>query len=351
MKIETSTATCPAGTIKLYTLTNSRGATVTLSSLGAGIVSLTAPDASGSMADVVLGYQSPASYLHDGPCAGKIPGRYANRIARGTFTLRGKEYHLEVNNGPNALHGGTDGFQNKLWDSAVTPSGDGVEFTLFSPDGDGGYPGNLNVKAVYTWSDDCTLTLHLTATTDAPTVINLTNHSYFNLDGEDAGSVLGHELKLSASSFLVADLNLLPTGEIDPVEGTPMDFLDFHALDSRIDADFPALKNAKGYDTCFAAEGYAMEPRKMRTLAVLRSPRSRRTLTVMSTQPGIQVYTGNWLAEGPESISGHEYADYAGVALECQHFPDSPNHPEFPTTELLPGEEYDETIIFKFATY
>ncbi|MDE6484482.1 MAG: galactose mutarotase [Duncaniella sp.] len=350
MKLETSTATCPAGTIKLFTLTNSRGASVTLSSLGAGIITLNVPDADGKLADVVLGYQSPASYLHDGPCCGKIPGRYANRIGHGTFTLQGKEYHLEVNNGPNALHGGTDGFQNRLWDAAAV-SDNSVEFTLFSPDGDGGYPGNLTVKATYTWSDDCTLTLRLTATTDAPTVLNLTNHAYFNLDGEHSGSVLGHELKLSAPSYLVTDVNLLPTGEIDPVEGTPMDFLDFHTLGSRMDADFPALKNAKGYDACFAAEGYAMAPDKMRTLAVLRSPASRRMLTVESTQPGIQVYTGNWLAEGPESISGNEYPDYSGVALECQHFPDSPNHPEFPTTELLPGGKYDETIIFKFATY
>lgn len=350
MKLETSTAACPAGTIKLFTLTNSCGASVTLSSLGAGIVSIIVPDVSGTLADVVLGYRSPASYLHDGPCAGKIPGRYANRIGGGTFTLRGKEYHLEINNGPNALHGGTDGFQNRLWNAEATPDGT-VVFTLDSPDGDGGYPGNLKVKAVYTWSDDCTLSLRITATTDAPTVVNLTNHAYFNLDGEDAGSVLGHELKLSAPSYLVADVNLLPTGEIDPVEGTPMDFLDYHTLGSRIDADFPALKNAKGYDTCFAADGYAMAPGKMRTMAVLRSPRSRRMLTVESTQPGIQVYTGNWLAECPESISGHEYTDYCGVALECQHFPDSPNHPEFPSTELLPGGEYDEKIVFKFATY
>ncbi|MBD5345052.1 MAG: galactose mutarotase [Bacteroides sp.] len=350
MKIETSTASCPAGTIKLFTITNASGASVTLSSLGAGIVSLTAPDAEGKLADVVLGYKDPASYLNDGPCAGKIPGRYANRIGHGTFSLRGKEYHLEINNGPNALHGGTDGFQNRLWDAAAV-SDDTVEFTLHSPDGDAGYSGNLMVKASYKWTDDCTLTLNITATTDAPTVVNLTNHAYFNLDGEDAGSVLGHELKLSAPSYLVADVNLLPTGELDPVEGTPMDFLDFNTLGSRINADFPALKFGKGYDTCFAAEDYATEPHKMRTLAMLRSPRSRRTLTVESTQPGIQVYTGNWLSGCPESISGHAYSDYDGVALECQHFPDSPNHPEFPTTELLPDGKYDETIIFKFATY
>ena len=350
MKIETSTAACSAGTITLFTLTNSRGASVTLSSLGAGIVAVNVPDAGGALADVVLGYKNPASYLADGPCCGKIPGRYANRIGNGTFTLRGKEYHLEVNNGPNALHGGSDGFQNRLWQAREFPDGS-VEFSLLSPDGDAGYPGNLSVKAVYTWTDDCRLTLHITATTDAPTVVNLTNHAYFNLDGEDSGSVLEHELKLSAPSYLVADVNLLPTGELDPVEGTPMDFLDFRVIGSRIGADFPALKFAKGYDTCFAAEGYAMNPSEMRELAVLRSPRSRRRLTVSSTQPGIQVYTGNWLAGAPESISGHEYSDYDGVALEWQHFPDSPNHPEFPSTELLPGQEYDETIIFQFDTY
>lgn len=348
MKIQSSQAESAKGKISLFTITNSKGASVTLSALGAGINSIRVPDANGKMADVVLGYRNAADYLYDGPCAGKIPGRYANRIAGGVFTLRGVTYNLAVNNGPNALHGGNDGFQNRLW-TGTAIGDDTVEFTYFSADGEEGYPGNLTVKARYTFNDNCELRLRLTATTDAPTVINLTNHAYFNLDGEDSGSVLDHELKLAAAGFLPTDETLVPTGETDPVENTPMDFLDFKPIGRDINADFTPLKFAKGYDQCFVIEGYRSGV--LHDVAWLRSPRSRRQLTVATTQPGIQVYTGNWLKGCPESISGHEYADYDGVALECQHYPDSPNRPQFPTTELLPGEKYDQIIIFKFSTY
>lgn len=346
MNIQISKANSPAGEITLYTLTNATGASVTLSSLGAGIVSVVVPDKNGKMADVALGYKDPASYLADGPCAGKIPGRFANRIARGRFTLDGKEFTLAVNNGPNALHGGPTGFMNRIWKSAA--NGDSVTFTYRAADGEEGYPGNLDVTATYTWSEDNGLTLRLTAETDAPTVINLTNHAYFNLDGENAGSVLDHELRLNAANYLPTDDTQIPTGELAAVAGTPMDFTAFKAIGRDINEDFHPLKVGKGYDHCWVRDGYVKGA--VGEAAVLRSSKSGRELRISTSQPGMQVYTGNWLAGCPESISGGTYNDYDGVAIECQNFPDAPNHPEFPTSRLNPDEKYNETIIFKFTT-
>ncbi len=228
------------GEITLYTLTNASGASVTLSTLGAGIVAVNVPDANGKMDDVCLGYANPADYLADGPCAGKVPGRYANRIARGHFTLDGQEYSLAINNGPNALHGGPTGFMNRIWDAEEI--GSGVRFTYHAPDGEEGYPGALTAVATYTWSDDNTLRLRLEADTDAPTVVNLTNHAYWNLDGHDSGSVLEHGMQMNCSRFLPTDDTLIPTGEIAPVAGTPMDFTVEKKLVRDIKADFPSLK-------------------------------------------------------------------------------------------------------------
>ncbi|MCH5325949.1 MAG: galactose mutarotase [Duncaniella sp.] len=332
--------------VRYHILTNSGGASVMLSSLGAGIVGIWVPDRDGKLADVVLGYKDHKSYLADGPCAGKVPGRFANRIAHGRFVIDGREYHLAINNGPNALHGGPTGFQNRVWESRLTANG-GIEFSYFSADGEEGYPGNLCVKALYTWDDDNRLTLRLTAQTDAPTVVNLTNHTYFNLDGEGAGSVLNHRLLLNASHFLPTDDTLIPTGELAPVASTPMDFTSSKPLGQDINADFEPLKFGKGYDHCFAIDGYRKGA--MRHAATLHSPLSGRTLEVSTTQPGVQLYTGNWLQGCPESISGGEYADYSAVALECQGFPDAPNKPDFPSALLRPGETFDETIEFKFS--
>lgn len=344
MKIEKNLAQSPKGEITLYTLTNASGAQVTLSSLGAGIVSVIVPDKNGDFADVVLGYKNPASYIYDGPCAGKIPGRFANRIALGHFTLDGKEYTLAINNGPNALHGGPEGFQNQIWDSVAE---DGtVIFTYHAKDGEEGYPGNMTINAVYTWNNDNELTLKLTATTDKKTVVNLTNHVYFNLDGENSGTVLNHEMRLAATRYLPTDTTQIPTGELAPVAGTPMDFTEFKAIGKDITADFEPLKIGKGYDHCWVIDGY--EKGKLQSVAELRAPKSGRTLEVLTTQPGMQVYTGNWLAGCPESISGGSYEDYDGVAIECQGFPDAPNKDSFPTSELNPGEKYDETIVFRF---
>lgn len=346
MKISSKTSESPAGEITLYTLTNASGASVTLSSLGAGIVAVNVPDRDGKLADVALGYKDPASYIGDGPCAGKIPGRFANRIALGKFSLDGKDYTLAINNGPNALHGGPTGFMNRIWDSKA--EGNKVTFTYRSADGEEGYPGNLDVKAEYTWTDDNELSLHITAETDAATVVNLTNHAYFNLDGENSGTVLDHELLLRASRYLPTDDTQIPTGELAPVAGTPMDFTEFKAIGKDINADFHPLKVGKGYDHCWVIDGYTKG--SLKEVAELRSLKSGRSLVISTTQPGMQVYTGNWLAGCPESISGGAYSDYDGVAIECQGFPDAPNKPAFPSSVLRPGEKYDEIITFKFNT-
>ncbi|MBQ0143577.1 MAG: galactose mutarotase [Bacteroidales bacterium] len=339
--------TSPCGKeILLYTITNESGAFVRLSSVGAGIVSIAVPDRDGKLADVVLGYPEAASYFADGPCAGKCPGRYANRIAFGKFTLDEVEYSLPVNNGPNHLHGGPEGFQNKVWESRI--EGDAVEFQYFSEDGEAGYPGNLKVVAHYEWSEDNSLKLTFTAQCDRKTVVNLTNHAYFNLDGEGNGNILDHEMKLNASVYLPTDETLIPVGEADPVAGTPMDFLEFHKLGERIKEDFPALNYGKGYDNCWMIDGY--EPGQIQAAAKLYSPLSGRQLEVLTTQPAVQVYTGNWLGGCPVAKCGRSYFDYDGVAIECQHCPDSPNKPEFPTTVLEPGETLQEAIIWAFTT-
>ena len=323
-------------------LTNKSGASVMLTERGAGIVSIVVPDRNGVMGDVVLGYRDEESYLADGPCAGKIPGRFANRIDGGHFTLDGKEYQLVKNNPGYQLHGGPDGFSNRLW-KASRISDTEVILTLDSPDGDQGYPGNMHVEATYTWSDDNSLTLSIKATTDAPTIINLTNHTYWNLDGEDSGSILDHVLKLNASRWLATSEALIPTGELSPVEGTPMDFRTAKPIGRDIKADFPALKYGKGYDNCWVLDGAP----GLKLAAELSSAASGRRLEIWTDQPAAQVYTGNWLDGSPLSKSGRPYRDYDGVAIECQGFPDAPHHPDFPSCVLRPGETYSRTIIFK----
>lgn len=329
-----------------YTLTNAKGASVTLSEIGAGIVSIIVPDKDGKLADVVLGYEKPESYFGDGPFLGKVPGRFANRIALGKFTLNGKEYNLPVNCGPNHLHGGPEGFSNKVWDSRIV--GDAVEFMYFSEDGEQGYPGNLKVVAHYEWSEDNELKLSFTGECDADTFINLTNHVYFNLNGEGNGNILGHILKLNCSEYLPTDDTQIPLGDSEPVAGTPMDFVNPKPIGRDIRADFEPLKIGSGYDHCWVIDG--AEPGQLQACAKLWSEESGRLVEIFTTQPGLQVYTGNWLAGCPVGKNGHIYQNNDGVALECQHFPDSPNKPEYPTTLLRPGEVYEEAIIFAFRT-
>ena len=338
--------TAPDGKeIYRYTLKNASGAYVQLCSVGAAIVSIVVPDKDGRLGDVVLGYGNPLDYFADGPCAGKVPGRYANRIAGARFTLDGKEYRLPVNSGDSHhLHGGPEGFQNQVWDSRI--EGDAVEFMYFSEDGESGYPGNLKVVAHYSWGEDNSLKLILTAEADKPTVLNLTNHVYFNLDGDGSGTVLDHKLELNASQWLPTDGDLIPTGEVADVAGTPMDFVEAKPIGRDIRADFPALKYGKGYDNCYLIDG-AM-PGQLTTAAELWAAKSGRHVEVLTTQPAVQVYTGNWLLGCPVGKSGKPYADYDAVAIECQHCPDSPHYPDFPSTELRPGEVFEEAIVWAF---
>ena len=297
------------------------------------------------MADVALGYPEASSYFADGPCAGKIPGRYANRIALGKFELDGVEYTLPVNNGPNHLHGGPGGFQNKVWESREHEGG--VEFLYYSEDGEMGYPGAVKAVVRYEWSEENELRLTLMAESDAPTVINLTNHAYFNLNGEGNGDILGHVLRLNASEYLPTSDSLIPVGESEPVAGTPMDFVNEKVIGAEIKADFPALNYGKGYDNCWVIDGY--EPGQIQEAAELYAPESGRVLNVYTTQPGVQIYTGNWLADSPVAKCGRNYNDYDGVAIECQNFPDAPNKADYPSPVLRPGELYEQAIIFAFG--
>lgn len=339
------TAPTPLGDATIIRLTNDHGAWVELSSLGAGITGLGVADREGNIENVALNYADDASYFEDGPCMGKIPGRYANRIAKGIFRLGGKEYHLAVNNGPNHLHGGPTGFQNRLWECRELPNG--VRFTYVSADGEEGYPGQLRVTADYIWSENDILDLYLRAVTDKDTVVNLTNHCYWNLRGAQSGSVLDHELTLNASRWLPTDSTLIPTGELAPVAGTPMDFSSPKTLGRDIRADFPALEHGKGYDNCWVLDGWRRD--FLTPAATLHDPASGRTLRLATTQPGVQVYTGNWLDGCPAGPDGYRYHDYDGVAIECQGFPDAPNHPGFPDQTLRPGQPYDQHIRFTFA--
>lgn len=339
----------------LYTMTNANGATVQLTNYGAAIVGVTVPDRMGKMADVVLGYGKWQSYIADGPAMGKSVGRYANRIAKGSFLLEGKTYKLAVNNGPNHLHGGPTGFANRLWEGRV--EGDRVVFGYHSADGEEGYPGALYVEACYDWDDDNTLEITYYARLDGdsstPTVVNLTNHVYFNLNGHDTGSVLGHTLTLKASQYLPTDETAIPLAAPQApttVVGTPMDFRTPTMLGERIhDTSFQQLVWGKGYDHCWVIDPGASDGTT--TVAELYSEESGRFVKVSTTQPGIQIYTGNWLAGSPESkTAGHFYADRDGVAMECQAFPNSPNRTEFPSVVLRPGETYEQHIAYEFGT-
>lgn len=337
----------PCGALQLFKITNSRGAAVTLCNIGAGVVAIEVPDASGRPTDVVLGYKRIEDYFGDGPCMGKTPGRFANRIANARFTLNGVEYKLNANiGGVHHLHGGANGFANKRWEGRIAD--EKVVFTLVSPDGDEGYPGTLTATVAYAWNDRNELRVELSALADADTVINLTNHAYFNLNGENSGSVLEHTLRLFASHWLPASDELITTGEIAPVAGTPMDFTTAKPLGQDIRADFAALKNGKGYDSCWVSDN--RQPGVLKSMAVLHSPRSGITLEVVSTQPAMQIYTGNWLSGSPESKSGRPYNDYDGVAIECQAYPDAPNKPAFPSPVLRKGRQYAHTILFRFST-
>jgi aldose 1-epimerase len=335
--------TMPDGkAVELYTL-NDGELTVTITNFGAHVVSIDAPDRAGKKADVVLGYKDLGGYLKDtSTYLGSVVGRYGNRIAKGAFTLDGKTYQIPTNNNGNALHGGTVGFDRKVWTGRLT--GSGVDLTYVSADGEMGFPGKLTAHVRYTL-EGRSLHIEYSATTDKDTVVNLTNHSYFNLGGEDSGDILGEKIMINADRYTPVDAGLIPTGKLPPVAGTPFDFKKATAIGARIDANDEQLKLAGGYDHNFVLNGGST----LHVAAKVEDPKSGRTLTVTTTEPGVQFYSGNFLDGTMTGVGGKPYGKHAGFCLETQHFPDSPNQPAFPSTELKPGQTMRSTTIFTFG--
>ena len=333
----------------MYTLTNSHGLEVRTMNYGAIILSMRVPDRKGQMADIVLGHDALEGYIPNPPYIGALIGRYGNRIANGTFTLDGKTYTLPKNDGPNTLHGGIKRtFDKVVWDGEAKKGGKpGVTFTYLSKDGEEGFPGNVKVKVSYTLNDKNELVVDYEATTDKATPINLTQHSYFNLAGEGTSDILSHEIMINADRFTPVDKNLIPTGELRPVKGTPLDLTTSTKIGARIDDDYEQLVLGHGYDHNFVInrkeDGMALAARAY-------EPTSGRVLEVSTTQPGVQFYTGNFLDGTVTGKQGHVYKRRYAFCLETQHFPDSPNHPEFPSTILKPGETFQSKTIFKFST-
>ena len=335
----------PDGTkVERWTLGSTDGLRARILTYGGIIQALDVPDRDGHPANVVLGFGDLHGYLHGSPYFGAIVGRYANRIARGRLSLDGREHQLAVNEPPNHLHGGDAGFDKKVW--TATPDGDDtLALTYTSPDGEEHYPGELRVTVTYTL-DGSELRVAYEATASEPTVVNLTNHSYFNLAGEGSGDILGHELRIDADRYTPVDRTWIPTGELAPVEGTPFDFRTPAPVGARIDADEEQLTIALGYDHNFVLNG---EAGTLRTAAVVRDPGSGRTLEVLTTEPGVQFYAGNQLDGSLTGTGGRPYGHRSAVVLETQHFPDSPNQPGFPSTVLRPGETYRSATVFRFG--
>jgi len=335
--------------VDLYTFTNSNGLEVRAMTYGGIIVSLRVPDKNGKLADIVLGHDNVDGYLVNPPYFGAIVGRYANRIANGTFTLDGMKYVLAKNDGPNSLHGGVNGFNKVIWEANEIKSqkGVGVAFTYLSKDGEEGYPGNLKVKVSYTLTDDNQLVVDYEATTDKATPLNISQHSYFNLAGEGNGDILGHELTLNADRFTPVDKTLIPTGELRPVKGTPLDFTKSTAIGARIEDNYEQLVVGHGYDHNFVIN---RKGNGLMLAARVHEPKTGRVLEVSTTEPGVQFYSGNFLDGTITGKQGHVYKKRYGFCLETQHFPDSPNHPDFPSTILRPGTTFHSQTIFKFST-
>lgn len=334
----------------LYTIKNENGMEMRVTNYGGIIVSLKVPDRSGRFDDVVLGYDKLADYLAGSPYFGAIIGRYGNRIAGGKFTLNGREYTLATNNGANHLHGGVTGFDKVLWDAQPFQNENGVGLVLsyLSRDGEEGYPGNLTVNVTYTLDNNNHLQVNYQATTDQPTICNLTQHTYFNLGGHNSGTINHHELMINASRFTPVDGGLIPTGELRPVEGTPFDFRKPTPIGARLDADDPQLKYGLGYDHNWVLDRQTKN--ELELAATLYEPGSGRYMEVWTTEPGIQFYGGNFLDGSNIGKGGHAYQHRTGLCLETQHFPDSPNKPDFPPVTLNPDEVYHTTTIYKFAT-
>jgi aldose 1-epimerase len=338
--------TMPDGApVKLYTLRNKNGMQVRILNYGGIIQSVMVPDKNGKLGDVVLGYDNINDYLTNSPYFGALIGRYGNRIAKGQFTLDGVSYQLATNNGPNSLHGGVVGFDKRIWhvQPGCSDQGQTLKLTYVSHDGEEGYPGELTVTALYTLTDDNAIRLDYTATCDKDTVINLTQHSYFNLTGQ--GTILHDIVYINADKFTPIDSTMIPTGELEPVAGTPFDFRTPTAVGARINEDNEQLKFANGYDDNWVVNHPMGE---LGLDARVTDPISGRILEVWSTEPGLQFYTGNFLDGTMKGKGGWVYQFRDALTMEPQHYPDSPNHPSFPTTELKPGQVYHNTIIYRF---
>jgi aldose 1-epimerase len=339
---KTAIGKVPDGTeVDQYTLTNANGLRVKIITYGATLTTVEVPDRHGKSDVVTLYLDSLDDYLAGHPYFGSTVGRYANRIAKGRFTLDGAEYTLATNNGPNHLHGGIQGFDKAVWKAESAQGEDcvGVKVTHVSPDGDEGYPGTLTASVTYSLTNDNELKMEYTATTDKPTVVNLTNHAYWNLAGAGSGDVLGHLLRLNADCYLPVDEGLIPLGELAPVQGTPMDFTKPHTIGSRI------AQVEGGYDHCYVLN---KKGEKLTRAARVVEPKSGRVMEIYTTQPGIQLYTGNFL-DGSLTVAGKPAKKHYAFCLETEHFPDSPNRPEFVSTVLRPGETYHEVTVHKFS--
>jgi aldose 1-epimerase len=343
---ESSFGTLPDGTaVKLFTLSNGNGMTVKITEYGGIVTELWVPDRGGQKANIVLGFDKLEEYTKGHPFFGAIAGRYANRIANGKFTLDGREYTLAKNNGPNHLHGGLKGFDKKVWKGIILPTtanSAAIALTCTSPDGEEGYPGTMSAKVTYTLTDKNELKIDYLATTDKPTVVNLTNHSYFNLAG--SGNVLDHVLRINADRYTAADAGLIPTGELARVKGTGLDFTSLRRIGEHI-GDYMSF--AEGYDHNFVLNSGGKD---LSLCARVEEPKSGRVMEVLTTEPGVQLYTGNHLDGKRTGVGGVTYGQHTGFCLETQHFPDSPNKPSFPTTVLRPGQEFKSTTVYRFAT-
>jgi aldose 1-epimerase len=333
---------------RVYTLTNRNKVSISVISLGGKVMSIRVPDKNGNVADIALGYDSASQYIKGDAFFGATIGRYGNRIGKAKFSIDGTEYSLAANNNGNSLHGGPGGFHNVMWNvkEVTSAAGPTLELTYLSKDGEEGYPGNLDVKVTYTLTDANEFRIDYVATTDKPTVVNLTNHSYFNLKGEGNGDILDHEVTINADKFVPIDEGLIPTGELKPVKGTPFDFTKPHKIGERIDAKDQQITYGKGYDHTFVLNTKGAE---LALAATVTEATTGRKMEVWTTEPGVQFYTGNFLTGNPGK-GGKPYQYRSGFCLETQHFPDSPNKPAFPSVVLRPGETYKTTTVYKFLT-
>lgn len=331
--------------VYLLTLTNKSGNVLKLTNFGARITWIEVPDRNGNKDNVTFGYDTFDGMINGDPYFGSVVGRYANRIARGKFTLDGVEYSLAINNGLNSLHGGPGGWHSQVWETVDVKdvSVPTVLFTLKSPDMEEGYPGNMDIKVKYTWTDKNEIVIDYTCTSDKKTVLNITNHAYFNLHGAGNGDILDHQLVIKAKSIVAVDSTLIPTGELRPVAGTPFDFTTQHTVGERISENYDQLILGKGYDHTFVLDNIEDVD------ATVYEPVSGRLMEVMSDQPGVQFYCGNFLNGKTIGHGGKPYIYRSGLCLETGHYPDSPNHPEFPTTVLNPGETFTSQTIYRFS--